>query len=78
MKEITAICKTDTCSFKDIPSIFLSQTEATQCAECGNFMEVTVKEVTDGTTEVTEQSDNFTVAACSGCGRDKGRNFFGQ
>jgi|LakMenEpi03Aug12_release.lakeMendotaPanAssembly.Ray.scaffolds.fasta_scaffold366053_3 hypothetical protein len=54
MKEITAICKTDTCSFKDIPSIFLSQTEATQCAECGNFMEVTVKEVTDGTTEVTE------------------------
>jgi hypothetical protein len=47
MLEITAICKTQTCSFLDKPSVFISDTIATQCAACGQMMEVTTKEVTD-------------------------------
>jgi bacterioferritin-associated ferredoxin len=47
MLEITAICKTETCSFLDKPSVFRSETVATQCGQCGNMMEVTTKEVTD-------------------------------
>jgi hypothetical protein len=49
MLEITAICKTETCSFLDKPSIFKSETIATQCGQCGNMMEVTTKEIEDGT-----------------------------
>ena len=54
MLEITAICKTAACLYLDKPSVFLSETIATQCGECGNMMETTTKEVTDGTTEATE------------------------
>ena len=51
MLEITATCKTESCSFKDKPSVFISTVEATQCAECAQMMETTSKEVTDGTNE---------------------------
>jgi hypothetical protein len=54
MLEITATCKTKTCSFLDKPSIFISAVEATQCAECFEMMETTTKEVTDGTNEEAE------------------------
>jgi Zn ribbon nucleic-acid-binding protein len=54
MLEITAVCKTNTCSYLDKPSVFVSETIATQCAECGNMMETTTKEVTDGSAEETE------------------------
>ena len=52
--EVTAICKTDACSFKDKPSVFISTVEATQCAECGQMMETTSKEVADGGTTEAE------------------------
>ncbi len=51
MLEITAICKTATCPFLDKPSIFMSNTIDTQCGHCGNMMETSTKEVTDGTAE---------------------------
>jgi hypothetical protein len=54
MLEITAICKTETCSFLDKPSVFRSETVATQCGQCGNMMETTTKEVTDGPAEESE------------------------
>jgi Zn ribbon nucleic-acid-binding protein len=54
MLEITATCKTVDCSFLDKPSVFVSDIIATQCAECGNMMETTTKEVTDGSAEETE------------------------
>ena len=54
MLEITAICKTTNCSYLDKPSVFMSNTIATQCAECGAMMETTTKEVTDGPAEETE------------------------
>jgi Zn ribbon nucleic-acid-binding protein len=54
MLEITAICKTLSCSFLDKPSVFRSNTIDTQCAECGNMMETTTQEVTDGTAEEAE------------------------
>lgn len=54
MLEITATCKTSNCSYLDKPSVFISNTVATQCAECGSMMETTTKEVTDGPAEETE------------------------
>ena len=45
MFEVTAICKTATCSYLDKPSVFISDVSATQCGECGELMEVTTKEV---------------------------------
>jgi Zn ribbon nucleic-acid-binding protein len=54
MLEITAICKTATCSYLDKPSVFMSNTIDTQCAQCGSMMETTTKEVTDGSAEETE------------------------
>ena len=54
MLEITAICKTTSCSFLDKPSVFISDTIDTQCAACGQMMEVTTKEVTDGRAEEAE------------------------
>jgi len=54
MLEITAICKTETCSFLDKPSVFRSETVATQCGQCGNMMETTTKEVTEEPEEVTD------------------------
>jgi hypothetical protein len=54
MLEITAICKTEACSFLDKPSVFISDTIDTQCGACGNMMEVTTKEVTDGPAEESE------------------------
>jgi hypothetical protein len=47
MLEITAICETQTCSFKGKPSVFISDTIDTQCAACGQMMAVTTKEVTE-------------------------------
>ena len=54
MLEITATCKTATCSYLDKPSVFVSDTVATQCAQCGNMMETITKEITDGPAEETE------------------------
>jgi hypothetical protein len=54
MLEITAICKTVDCSFLDKPSVFISDVEATQCGQCGQLMETTTKEITDGPAEETE------------------------
>jgi hypothetical protein len=50
-KEITAICNTAKCTFKKIPSVFISETEATQCGACGEMMTVTTREVIDGKPE---------------------------
>jgi len=54
MLEITATCKTADCSFLNKPSVFISDVVATQCGECGQMMETTTKEVTDGSAQETE------------------------
>jgi hypothetical protein len=54
MLEITAICKTVDCLFLNKPSVFISDVVATQCGECGQMMETTTKEVTDGSAETSE------------------------
>ena len=55
MLEITAICKTKGCAFEKKESVFVSNVTATVCAACGNeITDITTKEVTDGTAEISE------------------------